>query len=380
MIMSNPSQETGPGQHPLAESGARKRAEQVSDWISDRGTKHDFVAAAITREILQRGLKIGDALPSERKLAAQLHVSYMTARAGVTRLVESGFVERRQGQGAFLLKELRPTTIAAVHLDRYSPQTTMLYHLLPAFQSVVEAAGMTLETVETASDERAAADHADLLRRWQHGELRGVLIVSRYPARQILHLIASGIPFVWVGSTLAKEPVYSVLIDAFAALYGSISFFKKNRSRHLHIFFPVMDRDWEQCFRHLDLCGAWPMKKITLHSYQQTGTLEAEVSALMDRLEFPCSLYLSTDSVYRVVLKEALKRGIRVPEELTLVTEYIVSPAESFEIAPCGWEFPFEEMARLGLSLLEEAAKHLPDAPIVRSAAPVFRPGASAIF
>lgn len=44
----------------------------------------------------------GDAVPSENQLAERFGVSRMTARRALTELVDSGVLERRQGQGTFV--------------------------------------------------------------------------------------------------------------------------------------------------------------------------------------------------------------------------------------------------------------------------------------
>ncbi|WKE65369.1 UTRA domain-containing protein [Gallaecimonas kandeliae] len=47
-------------------------------------------------------LSPGDAVPSENQLAERFCVSRMTARRALTELVDSGMLERRQGQGTFV--------------------------------------------------------------------------------------------------------------------------------------------------------------------------------------------------------------------------------------------------------------------------------------
>ena len=56
-------------------------------------------------DLLVRGrYKAGDRLPPEAELVGGLGVSRATVRAGMTRLVERGLLERRQGSGTFLVR------------------------------------------------------------------------------------------------------------------------------------------------------------------------------------------------------------------------------------------------------------------------------------
>jgi GntR family transcriptional regulator len=56
-------------------------------------------------DLLVRGrYKAGDRIPPEADLVQSLGVSRATVRAGMTRLVERGLLERRQGSGTFLVR------------------------------------------------------------------------------------------------------------------------------------------------------------------------------------------------------------------------------------------------------------------------------------
>jgi GntR family transcriptional regulator len=54
--------------------------------------------------LLQGRYKAGDRIPPEADLVGSLGVSRVTVRAGLTRLVERGVLERRQGSGTFLVQ------------------------------------------------------------------------------------------------------------------------------------------------------------------------------------------------------------------------------------------------------------------------------------
>ncbi|MFW6038937.1 MAG: GntR family transcriptional regulator [bacterium] len=60
------------------------------------------VTAHVQQLIVRKGLRPGDALPSERTLAKQLGVSYVTVRRGLDVLVEAGTVQRFVGRGTFV--------------------------------------------------------------------------------------------------------------------------------------------------------------------------------------------------------------------------------------------------------------------------------------
>jgi GntR family transcriptional regulator len=53
---------------------------------------------------LQGRYRAGDRIPPETEFVDALGVSRVTVRAGLTRLVERGLLERRQGSGTFLVR------------------------------------------------------------------------------------------------------------------------------------------------------------------------------------------------------------------------------------------------------------------------------------
>ena len=60
-------------------------------------------------DLLLRGrYKAGDRIPPEADLVDTLGVSRVTVRAGLTRLVERGLLERRQGSGCLLYTSPSP--------------------------------------------------------------------------------------------------------------------------------------------------------------------------------------------------------------------------------------------------------------------------------
>lgn len=58
----------------------------------------------IERLILNEELRVGDALPSERELAAQLHVSRNILREALGTLVQKGLLEVRPGSGTYVAR------------------------------------------------------------------------------------------------------------------------------------------------------------------------------------------------------------------------------------------------------------------------------------
>ena len=59
-------------------------------------------AAAIRRHVLERGLRPGERLPSERELADRLGVSRPALREGIRQLAGQGLIQTRRGAGSYV--------------------------------------------------------------------------------------------------------------------------------------------------------------------------------------------------------------------------------------------------------------------------------------
>ena len=63
---------------------------------------YEQISSQIKAAILSGDLEVGQALPSIRALANDLHVSVITTKRAYSDLEAAGFVETRQGKGSFV--------------------------------------------------------------------------------------------------------------------------------------------------------------------------------------------------------------------------------------------------------------------------------------
>ena len=66
---------------------------------------YEQVANQIKKQIINQQLKPGEALPSIRKLAADLHISVITTKRAYDELEKEGFIETVIGKGCFVSRE-----------------------------------------------------------------------------------------------------------------------------------------------------------------------------------------------------------------------------------------------------------------------------------
>lgn len=101
----------------------------MDDMPAPRRQLADVVAERIERLILDGVLKVGQALPSERRLCEKLGISRAALREGLRILRGRGIVETAQGKGSFVARlDGAPDASPLMHLFSSQPRT--LYDLL----------------------------------------------------------------------------------------------------------------------------------------------------------------------------------------------------------------------------------------------------------
>lgn len=114
---------------------------------------YTIIIEQIRRMIRDKDLQPGDRLPSERVLAELFQVSRSSLRQALQALAERRIVERRQGQGTFLLTDFNTVLAGDAILEKVSEHDNILHDVLE-FRRMIEpeiaalaAQRATIETV-----------------------------------------------------------------------------------------------------------------------------------------------------------------------------------------------------------------------------------------
>ena len=83
----------------------------------------DATAEYLKKQIEEGRLKPGQQLPSERTLQEELGVSRFTLREALARLSALGIIEIAHGKGAFIAKEMSPSSLEDVFLPLFANQS-----------------------------------------------------------------------------------------------------------------------------------------------------------------------------------------------------------------------------------------------------------------
>lgn len=102
-------------------------------------------------DLLVRGhYRVGERIPPEAELVRDLRVSRATVRAGMSRLVERGLLERRQGSGTFLVRPPEGARLrnGLERLETYTVHAERLGLTLDCRDLRIESAGASIPEAE----------------------------------------------------------------------------------------------------------------------------------------------------------------------------------------------------------------------------------------
>ncbi len=133
---------------------------QQSEKAPERRQVADIVAERIERLIVDGVLKVGQALPSERRLCEKLGISRSAMREGLRVLRGRGIIETSQGRGSFVAK-LSGSQDSSPLMHLFNSQPRTLYDLLEV-RALLEG-----ESARLAALRGTDADFVLLRRRYE---------------------------------------------------------------------------------------------------------------------------------------------------------------------------------------------------------------------
>lgn len=173
-------------------------------------SKHTFISQKLAVAIRRGEFGDGGRLPSDRQLAEDFHVSYITARRAVTELVQQGLAERRGRHGTF-----------AVHADAPSADGELrrLNFICSAYES--SALQAYVQLMQRFAAERGLELSVCRVEPTDH-EAAVAAIAGRDPSIVLMHeyfgwdrvrraLVAAANRVVLIGSRLDDQGVHTVI-------------------------------------------------------------------------------------------------------------------------------------------------------------------------
>jgi len=292
-------------------------------------SKYKQVIKWLTEKIDTGKLSPGEKIPSENELCETFGLSRQTVRHAISKLVDDGLVETRQGSGTFVSDqraaegERNVIAVVTTYVDDYIFPSTIRgiestlsekgYSMLLSFSnntvekerqiltdilSRSDVAGIIMEPVKSA----LPSPNMDLYRKLQNKGVKILLINSFYPELTL--------PHVSLNDAECAYKAVKALIDAGHENIGCVLKLDdgQGRERYRGYLKAIMEAGLPFSYDHVNWIDTIDIKD---------G--KRALSRTMERLKECSAVFCYNDQVAGIVIEALEDSGIKVPEEMSIV-------------------------------------------------------------
>ena len=301
-------------------------------YRSAGGPKYRRVKEYLLGQLASERLRAGDATPTEAALAETLQVGRNTVRQALAELSREGIVDRVQGRGTFVRADApRQPVQSTISFALVVPSVrgSLYPSLIKGFSEAAAAAQHPIHICDTHNDAHVQGDAILELIDMNVGGVAIVPVTGLTPAYQLRQLRAHRIPVVFCHGRSAglSAPMItwhseSVARRAAEALAGH---------GHRRVAFVAWLRyarttTYERAFRDalaehgIELPAERVCYNDDLVKPPGDDNAHRDLVALLDREDPPTGVFANDIEVAERVYLEAVQLGLRVPEDLSIVT------------------------------------------------------------
>jgi GntR family transcriptional regulator, arabinose operon transcriptional repressor len=298
--------------------------------------KHERLRDYLVAEIAEGRLLPGALLPSEQRIAETLQIARSTVRQAMATLEREGFVRRIHGKGTFIQEQSPAASATAKEHGLFAlivPETQVGFY--PSLQRSFEDAAADLhnQVIVCNSNNDVDKQGNSILQLIDH-RVAGVAIVPTTvpptPAFHIRQLQKQGIPVVCCARRVegAEAPLLAIPFEEVGRRAGQV--IRDAGHRHVALMSgdrtpaaEAYERGFREAFRGINSSeGSIRVFYGSVHS-PELSAHEAELSRHLDELfsaeRPPTAIFVSFDSLAEMIFVLLAKRGIRVPDDVSLL-------------------------------------------------------------
>ena len=300
--------------------------------------KHERLRDYVVAQIADGKLLPGLLLPSEQRIAETLQIARSTVRQAMASLEKEGFVRRIHGKGTFIQEQAASSQspVPSQGQDLFAlivPETQVGFY--PSLQRSFEQAAADLhnQVIVCNSGNDVDKQGNSILQLIDH-RVAGVAIVPATtpatPAFHIRQLQKQGIPVVCCSRRVegVQVPLLAIPFEEVGRKAGEAI----RDAGHRRVALISGDRtlaaeSYERGFR--DAFRSQPANDVSIRIFYgsthspELAAHEREIAATLDELfggeGAPTAIFVSFDSLAELIFVLLSKRGLRVPEDVSLL-------------------------------------------------------------
>jgi DNA-binding LacI/PurR family transcriptional regulator len=324
-------------------------------------TKSQQVERRLRNSIAKKVLPPGSLLPTEAELVEKFNVSRTTVRDALNALANDGLLERRQGAGTFVAKDNKKSCIAILaNLDQYTASVGHYYRTMveELKKCIAEAGFQAVFTVGHGQSEEEFASSFHLLERQVAKQTAGLISLSALDQLEE-RLEEAGIVNV---SVVAAAPTgkHNIVHD-----YSALTNLACDHLRECgYEDFAIMELApfageghafwYGECHRLVRMAVRSPEHIIEVErSWDYAGAYEA-FKKWWAKPNRPRAIFFYDDALCEVATRAVLELGIKVPEELGIITLANVGRKFQFPVQLTTIGSDLSEVARTAWDYLQQ--------------------------
>ena len=299
--------------------------------MAGQEAKYQKVINWVRQEIADGSLRSGDKLPSEKELSERFGLSRQTVRHATGELVAQHIVSRIQGSGTYIggVRQLvyEPRYMSVAVLSTFY-ESYIFPPTLKGIERVLSKNGFSMQVSFT--DNRVTREREMLRQILEKGNIDGLIVE---PAKSALpnpnmdlyrEIRERNIPVIFFNASYPQIEAPCVRIDDRTVAENAAKLLLDAGHRKIGAIFKSDDRQGALRYAgYLDAMmsggGEVHQRHVVWVDTPMTSNLKALEDYLFQRLEGCTAVLCYNDEVAYQVVELALKRGLHVPQELSVV-------------------------------------------------------------
>lgn len=304
--------------------------------------KYQHVKDTIIQEIKDGKLVVGDKLPSEIELQELYNVSRHTVRVALDQLEHEGFIAKEHGLGSFvkLEKKVRNKTVGVIttYMSDY-----IFPEIIRGIESELTKAGYSMLLVNTNND---VATERKALNMMLENQVEGIIVEptkSSFYNPNIdvyLDIRKQGIPLISINAKFDEIDFPFIGMSDMEASYTNTKHLIEKNHERIGAIFKSDDKQGKERLKGFvkaisENGLSYSNEDVIMFTTESRGkVLWEEVSQLIERRSIT-GLVCYNDMIAIDVLNLCLAKGVRVPEDLSIVSfdNSILSMLSSIKIS-----------------------------------------------
>lgn len=312
----------------------------------------------ILKEQINKGkLKPGDQIPPEEKIAQRHGVSLGTVRQAMAELVNEGLVYKEQGKGTFIAekKKKKTFTIGLLLTDVGNPFFSQLARSIQEKAHLLKYSVIYYNTNDQLLRETESIDM--LIKRRVDGVIL-VPVLKNGEERLMQKLRENDIPFVYLDRYLNEPASDYIIIDNLSGVRQVMEYLISLGHKRIGCI-SAQPYTWTSKQR-MRVC-----KKIVRENNLATENSLVQISNLpddkggydaMNKLfsmkNRPTAIFATNDIIAIGAYKAAKDKGIRIPQDLSLVGFDDIEASSHLEVPLTTITQPINEMGKIAMKIL----------------------------